>query len=107
MTARFARNADVGTSAPPLRAVRRDAAPSRAEGSEQMRKLVAQSAIDFHFTVCAEPAIQEDARGTIFGATGRAAQPGRPFHADICGQGRGVVSAEELDCDRFQYRIAA
>jgi hypothetical protein len=72
MAARFARDAEVGASTAPFRAVRRDTATPRAEGGEQMRELMAQGAIDFRCAVRAEPAIQEHTRRKIFSATGRA-----------------------------------
>ena len=106
MTTRFARDAEVGASAPPFRAMRRDTTPPCTERSKQMRKLVAQRAIDLRFAVRTQPAIQKHVYGTIFGAACRAAQTARPFDMDLRGEGRSVIATEEIDRDRLQCRIA-
>ena len=44
---RFIGDSEIGAGASPFRAVRRDAAATGAKVREQMRELVAQSAVDF------------------------------------------------------------
>ena len=87
MTARFVRDPEVGAGAAPLGPVRCDATPARAKVREQMRQLVAQSAIHFRGTVRREPRIQEHDALSVVGAAGRAAQARRPCYLHVGREG--------------------
>lgn len=84
VAARFIRDPEIGAGAAPFLPVRRDPAPSGAGLREEMRQLVAQGAIDLALAVRGQAAVENHARLVAFGATGRRAEPRRPFHAHLC-----------------------
>jgi len=94
VTTRFPGDAEIGASSLPFRAVRRNPPAAGPKLREQMGQLVAQSAINFNFSVRTEPAIEQDPRGPEFGATRGAAQTRRPFHLHPRGQRCGSVLGE-------------
>jgi hypothetical protein len=86
MTTRFARDPEIGAGSSPFWSVGRDASATSTRLREQMRQLVAQRAINLGVAVSAEPAIQENARATEFGAPRSCAEPLRPFDAHVRGE---------------------
>jgi hypothetical protein len=93
VAARFIRDAEIAAGAAPFRAVRRNPAAPGAELGQQMRELMAESAVDFRaIIVLAEPWIQRDEITMRVRAAGGAEEPGVPFHmdfaAEFCGKWR-------------------
>ena len=106
VTTGFVRDAEIGTGTAPLRPMGREAAAAGSKLSEKMGQLVAQGAIHFRLSMRAEAAIEQDARGSIFGSARRGAQAGRPFDYDTRGEIGRALLLKKLARQRFKRRIA-
>ena len=107
VTARFARDPEIGAGASPLRAVGSDAPPPGAKLREQMRQLMTQSALDLDVAVGAEPAIEQDARSSILRPPGGRAEPGGPFDHNARGQSGCAVLEKKIARQGFQCQVSA
>ena len=94
VTARFAHNPKIGAGAAPFRAVRRNPAPAGPRLGEQVRQLVTQRPIDLRVAVCAESAIEEDARVAVLRAAGRGTETRWTIQPDFRAE-RGRAVREE------------
>ena len=106
MAARFISDAEVATGATPFRAVRRNPAAPAAELRQQMRQLMAQSAVDFRGVVLAEPGIQRDEVTVRIRPAGGTEEPRVPFHVDFAREFFGPKWTENFACCRFKREIA-
>ena len=102
MAARFVSNSEIAAGASPLGAMRRNPTRAGAKLGEQMRKLMAQGAIDFGRIVFAQTRVERDQIAARVGAAGGAEQARVPFHVDFGAELFGVERGENLARLRFQ-----
>jgi hypothetical protein len=107
MTARFIGDAEIAAGAPPFRAVRRNPAAPGAELRQQMRQLMAQSAIDFRGVVLAETRIERNEVSVRIRAAGGAEKSRVPFHVNFSGEFFGAKWTENFARSRFEGGIAS
>ena len=106
MAARFIGDAEIAAGATPFRAVRRNPAAPGAELREQMRQLMAQSAVNFRGVVLAEPRIQRNEVTVRICAAGGTEEPRVPFHVDFAREFFGAKWTEDFARCRFKGGIA-
>jgi hypothetical protein len=87
--------------------MRRDATAAGAKLREQVRQLMPQGPVNLSLAVSAETAVEQNAGGTGFGATGGSAKTRRPFNANLRGQSGCAMLEEKVAGQRFERRIAA
>ena len=106
MATPFIRDAEIAAGATPFRAVRRNPAAPGAELRQQMRQLMAQSAVDFRGVVLAEPRIQRNEVTVRICAAGGTEEPRVPFHVDFAREFFGAKSTENFARCCFKGGIA-
>ena len=102
MAARFIGDAEVAAGATPFRAVRRNPAAPGAELRQQMRQLMAQSAVDFRSVVLAKSRIERDEVTVRIRAAGGTEESGVPFHVDFASEFFGAKWIENFARGRFE-----
>ena len=106
MATPFIRDAEIPAGAAPFRAVRRNPTAPGPELRQQMRELMAQSAVDFHGVMLAEPRIQRNEVTMRIRAAGGTEEPRVPFHVDCAREFVGAKRTENFARCRFKGGIA-
>ena len=102
MAACFIGDAEIAAGAAPFRAVWRNPPAPGAKLGQQMRQLMAQSAVDFRGVLLAEPRIQGDEIAVRIGAAGGTEEPRVPFDVDCAGEFFGAEWSENFARGRFE-----
>jgi hypothetical protein len=105
MAARFIGDAKIAAGATPFRAVRRNPAAPGAALRQQMRQLMAQSAVYFR-GVLAKPGIQRNEVTVRICAAGGTEEPCVPFHVNFAREFFGAKWTENFARGRFKGGIA-
>ena len=96
MATRFIGDPKITAGLPPLRAVRRNLSPARAEVRQQMGQFMPQGAVDLVRAVVLQTGIERNKPVLPIGAPGAGFQPRAPLHANFIGDSTCSVGAQEI-----------